>query len=452
MKKILLGLTLLIGTFGFSQSISTTANTDTLNCNGYAVIDNTSLWNSWAWYISPGTLLQNGGDSIDSLCDGSYLIVGFDQQFNQDTLFFNIENNLSVDCSGFSAQLANSYPYSIDGDCAGYLEAYPSGGSQPYTYSWSNQGTTALIDGLCAGSYNVTVTDANACEVTISGMVYDSTSTQTSDTSFVINVNTTNVSADGVCDGNMQTYITGNTAPYSFIHSNGETSANITNLCAGFYSVTVIDANGDSLVYSYLISSPETYYDNDTYVDSTVVDSVGSMLIEDCDINYQNVDSVYISSIEFPVMDSAIVNWVVFYNGTQSTVITESYYLQSGNGTYTLELSLYCPNRATDNFLKATDQIYYATNLVGATGVNSVLELNDINISVYPNPVNNVVNIKVDNTDSFNIELFDMSGKLLLTQNGNTNLTTLNVSDFSKGQYIVRVSQNNNIVIRKIVK
>jgi hypothetical protein len=452
MKKILLVLNLLIGTLSFSQSLTTTSNTDTLNCNGSAIIENTSLWNSWAWYISPGTLLQNGGDSIDSLCDGNYLVVGFDQQFNQDTLFFIIENDLSADCSGFSAQLANSNPYSVDGDCAGYLEAYPSGGAPPYSYSWSNQGTTALIDGLCAGSYNVTVTDTNACEVTISGMVYDSTSTQSSDTSFVINVNTTNVSADGVCDGNMQTSIVGGTAPYSFIHSGGETTANLTNLCAGFYTVTVIDVNGDSLSYSYLISSPETYYDNDTYVDSVVVDSVSSMLSEDCDINYQNVDSVYISSIEFPVADSAIVNWIVFYNGTQSTVITESYYLQSGNGTYVLELSLYCPNRATDNFLKATDQIYYTTDLIGATGVNGISELNDVNVNIYPNPFNEQITIQLSENGNYDVDVYDMSGKLLLSEKHNNSLITLNLNDLNQGQYLVKIQEDENIIIRKIVK
>jgi hypothetical protein len=41
-----------------------------------------------------------------------------------------------------------------------------SGGTWPYTYSWSNGATTQNITGLTAGSYLVTVTDANSCNLT----------------------------------------------------------------------------------------------------------------------------------------------------------------------------------------------------------------------------------------------------------------------------------------------
>ena len=40
-----------------------------------------------------------------------------------------------------------------------------SGGTSPYTYAWSNGGTTAAISGLAAGVYTVTVTDATGATV-----------------------------------------------------------------------------------------------------------------------------------------------------------------------------------------------------------------------------------------------------------------------------------------------
>ncbi len=45
----------------------------------------------------------------------------------------------------------------------GSVSTSVSGGTAPYTYHWSNNKTTANITGLTAGSYSVTVTDANGC-------------------------------------------------------------------------------------------------------------------------------------------------------------------------------------------------------------------------------------------------------------------------------------------------
>lgn len=45
----------------------------------------------------------------------------------------------------------------------GTATASPSGGTAPYTFSWSNGGTAATITGLDSGVYGVTVTDAAGC-------------------------------------------------------------------------------------------------------------------------------------------------------------------------------------------------------------------------------------------------------------------------------------------------
>lgn len=52
------------------------------------------------------------------------------------------------------------------GACNGFAMVTSSSGTFPFTYSWSNGATTSAVSGLCAGTYTVTVTDADGCSET----------------------------------------------------------------------------------------------------------------------------------------------------------------------------------------------------------------------------------------------------------------------------------------------
>jgi gliding motility-associated-like protein len=54
-------------------------------------------------------------------------------------------------------------PPTPSGSCNGTASVNPSAGTAPYSYLWSTGQTLQTITGLCAGSYSVTVTDANGC-------------------------------------------------------------------------------------------------------------------------------------------------------------------------------------------------------------------------------------------------------------------------------------------------
>jgi hypothetical protein len=53
----------------------------------------------------------------------------------------------------------------------GSISSFVSGGSQPYTYQWSNGATTANISQVFAGSYTLTVFDATGLSQTASATI-----------------------------------------------------------------------------------------------------------------------------------------------------------------------------------------------------------------------------------------------------------------------------------------
>ena len=132
-----------------------------------------------------------------------------------------VENNAS--CSGY---------------CDGHAYTNVSGGTLPYTYQWDDAlaQTTIIATNLCAQTYNVTITDANGCEVTAPVEISEPTSLILDST--VVNANC------GLPDGSACVLAIGGTGPYTYLWPDGFTNSCATALFAGTYCVEVTDANG----------------------------------------------------------------------------------------------------------------------------------------------------------------------------------------------------------------
>ncbi len=126
------------------------------------------------------------------------------------------------------------------GSSTGSATVTAAGGTPGYTYNWTPiGGTNANATGLSAGSYTITVTDANGCTVTATAIVNNTGGETVSFTGV------TNVSCFGGANGAINTNTVGGTAPYTYAWTPaGGTNANATGLSAGSYTVTVTDANG----------------------------------------------------------------------------------------------------------------------------------------------------------------------------------------------------------------
>jgi gliding motility-associated-like protein len=132
----------------------------------------------------------------------------------------------------------------------GAVDLTVTGGTAPYTYLWSNGAITEDISGLVTGNYTVTITDANGCTAIASGDVISSAS------SISVLTTVTNVSCFGGNNGAVDLTVTGGTAPYSFLWSNGAVSEDISGLTPGNYSVVINDAGGCILNASGDVTEP----------------------------------------------------------------------------------------------------------------------------------------------------------------------------------------------------
>ena len=181
--------------------------------------------------------------SATNIAAGSYTVTATDQNGCQATVNFTVSS-----IGGPTVSISSSSDASCFGTNDGSATATATGGTSPYTYSWSpSGGTTDNATGLAAGNYTVTVTDDTGCIGTASVTIGSPTA-----------ISITETITDASCgnsDGQISVSTTGGSGPYTYSWSpNGETTSSITGLSAGNYSVTVTDANSCSSTESYSIA------------------------------------------------------------------------------------------------------------------------------------------------------------------------------------------------------
>ena len=82
----------------------------------------------------------------------------------------------------------------------------------------------------------------------------------------------------------------------------------------------------------------------------------------------------------------------------------------------------------------------------GALGINN----NELqNVAIYPNPTKSLLNI--NNAENASIEVLDLLGRIVLTKSNISINEQLNVSEFNSGTYIIKISNNNKVVIDKFI-
>jgi gliding motility-associated-like protein len=130
------------------------------------------------------------------------------------------------------------------GDDNSTIDIQISGGTTPYSYSWSNGSNDEDLDSLMAGIYTVIVTDTNACVYTLTDTIF----APSAPLSLVLTSN--DVLCAGDSTGAISVAVTGGTPGYSYSWSNGGTTDSLNAIQAGIYTVIVTDSNGCTISLS----------------------------------------------------------------------------------------------------------------------------------------------------------------------------------------------------------
>ena len=235
--------------------------------------------------------------------------------------------------------------------CNGSCQLWDTLNVTPSSISWASSGTILQQGGfnfgnLCAGNYIVNYIQ-NGLPVTIPFEVINNNGDPCANFEGVLSINN---SMDSIsCDGAITVNFTNGHAPYGcdWIYGSSAASLSIGNLCPGNYCGSIYDSYGcGTMICGEIITSS-------TIGDTLILSNSGtcnnpsgfnSLSIEECAIDYNAIDSIYIGNLvnpsapfedflcEWVIVDSAgiAINYPVIYPGIASS------------GCMSLQLILYC--------------------------------------------------------------------------------------------------------------
>ena len=199
---------------------------------------------TFVWSNSTGVVLPYQTEDLNNVPAEAYTVVVTDNN--------NCIESISITLIEPVNELLST-PTLIDincnGDFTGVIDPVISGGTIGYNYVWSNGSTSSVNNGLSAGTYSLTLTDANGC-------VLNESYTLIEPTPLVLATSNVDVLCNGDATGEVSVEASGATPGYNYVWSNGVNTPTASGVPAGAYSVTVTDQNGCSEVETVVVNEP----------------------------------------------------------------------------------------------------------------------------------------------------------------------------------------------------
>lgn len=161
------------------------------------------------------------------------------------------------------------------GDADAAVLVIPSNGIGPYDFLWSTGADTPGISDLPAGTYFVTITDANGCRAVAGAII-------TEPELLTLTANGANGLCGNTNNGSATAQASGGTTPYSYLWSDGQTTATALDLAPGTYTATVTDAHDCTATTTVSVTAPQPLVANivNTQPASCVDEADGSVSVQ----------------------------------------------------------------------------------------------------------------------------------------------------------------------------
>jgi hypothetical protein len=238
---------------------------------------------------------------------------------------------------------------------------------------------------------------------------------------FTCQANTNNPAiCTGVCNGSATAYGVDGIPPYSYLwNPTNQTTQTATGLCSGVYNVTVFDSIG--------------------WCDVTVViPSIMSPSLN-CTLTNDSSNSC-IGTVSF-FAESGSPPFTYFWQGDTTTQL---YFDSLCAGVYTIEVE------DTNDCVDST-----VITISNVSGINSELQITNYDFTIYPNPttVTATLELPVNETGKYSLQVFDISGRMVLKEKNITGKShTLDLSGCPEGLYFVRFITERGVQVEKVVK
>ena len=223
---------------GITPNISSTPASCAGACDGTATSGPIGGVPGYTFDWGPDPITGDSTAQVTGLCAGVYTVTITDATGCDTTASVLITEPLALTITAIQEDV------SCNGACDGSITTTVTGGTGLYTFDWNpdppNGDGTGIAIQLCPGNYDLTVTDENGCDTTVTYTITEPqplTLTSASTASQCL-----------VCNGTAAVIPAGGTAPYTYSWTLSgaffSIDSALVDLCAGFYNVTVTDANG----------------------------------------------------------------------------------------------------------------------------------------------------------------------------------------------------------------